>query len=39
MDRRRFVEGMAAATAMAAAADTKLAVEGGPPVRETPLRG
>jgi 8-amino-3,8-dideoxy-alpha-D-manno-octulosonate transaminase len=39
MDRRRFVEGMAAATAMAAAADSRLAVEGGAPVRATPLTG
>ncbi len=37
MDRRRFVEGMAAATAMAAAADSRLAEEGGAPVRATPL--
>ena len=39
MDRRRFIEGMAAAGAVAAAADNKLAVDGGAPVRETPLHG
>jgi dTDP-4-amino-4,6-dideoxygalactose transaminase len=39
MDRRRFIEGMAAASAVAAAADNKLAVDGGAPVREKPLHG
>ena len=39
MERRRFVAGMAMATGLGSAADSALAVDGGKPVRSSPLSG